>query len=146
MGNNPVSGTDPDGGKVLDDYFFDKDMNLVGYVANDQPDRAFIMDGDGSFEFAGNMFTQIALPESFYDYGLNVIPGKGAEDWDYITSDYAKGNSLTRAAEIFDRDFNAAGNQETVSDVTIVLGRPSLRRPGGKTSTALGARCYDRKI
>ena len=42
---NPVMLVDPDGMNE-DDFYFDKDGNLIDYVENDQPDRVFVSTGE----------------------------------------------------------------------------------------------------
>jgi hypothetical protein len=46
MGNNPVSGTDPDGGGVLDVIFQNKSGQELGRIVNDQPDQYVTIDTD----------------------------------------------------------------------------------------------------
>ena len=46
MGNNPINGVDPDGGKFLDDYKLNKDGSLTLIAETDFADRIFNEGGD----------------------------------------------------------------------------------------------------
>lgn len=142
--NNPLVRVDPDGN--LDDYYLDEEGNVIDHVENDQPDRHFVEDKDGKKEHNGRTFKQVLIPADQYDYNLNEIPRKREEDLDYVQSEFAYGNMLSRAKEVIERDLNTPENQETVEDVKELLGNVfGGKRQRGNNDTPSKSLCAKKK-
>ena len=57
---NPIWYSDPNG-DVPDDYFYDKKGNQTDLVKNDQPDKFFVQDNNGTTSHNGQKYNQIGL-------------------------------------------------------------------------------------
>jgi|GEM_PF-2759524 len=136
---------DFDDGKVTvtamegEDVFFDKDGNQLDkselsadekftyeVLSNLLRDGTFAFDKSGNFQ--SNTFYDFTITEnrgaemrsaSSYDYSQDVIPGKAAEDWNYIKNG-SGGNYFTRAGNILSRDWNAASTGDRIDFVVNV--------------------------
>lgn len=93
VANNPITGIDPTGG-LMPDFFYDGENNLIDYVPDNglkgNPNRVFVLGGDGGYEHDGMSFTQIMVPSMFYDYGVAEIKQIRIDDFNYAYSKYTE--------------------------------------------------------
>ncbi len=79
MGNNPVSGIDPDGGETLDDYYIDVVKGTVKVIKNDNPIDNFFINSANSPDYFKYQFSTIK--GRWGDFNMVKLPNE--DIWRY---------------------------------------------------------------